>query len=115
MSLLDESMELCVFLEKTRVSDGAGGFVTSYKEGADFFAAINFNSSIEAKIGAKQGVTSLYTVTTRKNTMLEFHDVFKRISDGKILRVTTDGDDIKTPGRATFQIRQVSAEEWTPA
>ena len=61
----------------------------------------------------KQGVTSLYTVTTGKNAALEYHDVFKRLYDNKIFRVTSDGDDKKTPDRATFQVSQVTAEEWS--
>lgn len=112
MSLLDKAMTNVVMLEKTRVSDGEGGFITQWKEGILFQAAITFDSSMQARTAEKQGVTSLYTVTLRKNTMLEYHDVFKRLSDGKIFRVTSDGDDKFTPESATLNMRQVTAEEW---
>ena len=46
---------------------------------------------------------------------LDFHDVFRRERDKKIFRVTSDGTDKATPPTATFQISQVSAEEWTLA
>lgn len=113
MSLIDEFKTPCVMLEKKRIPDGEGGFITSWAEGAEFDAAVVFDSSLEARTAEQQGVSSLYTVTTAKNAKLEYHDVFKRLSDGKIFRVTSDGDDKQTPERATFQFLQVTAEEWS--
>lgn len=113
MSLLDNAMENVILLEKTRVPDGEGGFITRWSEGAVFKAAVTFDTSMESRIAEKQGVTSRYTVTTRKSAMLEFHDVFRRISDGKIFRVTSDGDDKYSPNSSSLNMRQVTAEEWS--
>ena len=113
MSLLDEFRSACVMLDKKREPDGEGGFFVTWSEGAKFEAAITLNTTIEARVAEKQGVTSLYTVTTGKNASLEYHDVFKRLYDNKVFRVTSDGDDKKTPDRATFQVSQVTAEEWS--
>ena len=115
MSLLDRAYQEMVMLEKDRTPDGQGGFITKWREGAAFMAAITFDSSMQARIAKKQGVTSLYTVTTKRAAVLEYHDVFKRISDGKVFRVTSDGDDKATPDSADLNMRQVTAEEWTPA
>ena len=112
MSLLSEAMTACVFLDKTHVPDGYGGSTTAWVEGAEFSAAIVLDSSIQAKIAEKQGVTGLYTITTSKDINLQYHDVFRRKEDGKIFRVTSDGDDKKTPTSAGLNMRQVSAEEW---
>ena len=112
MSLLSESMEECVLLDKKRVPDGEGGFTTTWTDGAKFDAAITFDSSMQARTAEKQGVTSFYTVTTGTVARLEYHDVFRRISDGKVFRVTSDGDDKVTPAKASFQLSQVTAEEW---
>ena len=113
MSLIEESMEQVCFMEKNRQPDGEGGFITIWSEGAEFKASITFDSSMQARIADKQGVKSLYTVTTGKNAILEYHDVIKRIRDGKIFRITSDGDDKQTPARAIFgQYLQVTAEEW---
>lgn len=112
MSLLKSAMTPCVMYEKTRIPDGEGGFTTHWKESAEFLAAITFNTSMEARTAEKQGVTSLYTVTVSRNAMLEYHDVFKRLNDGKIFRVTSDGDDSYTPKAATLDMRQVTAEEF---
>lgn len=113
MSLLDESMESCVMLDKSTSADGYGGYVTTYHDGAKFDAAITFDTSIEARAAEKQGVTSLYTVTTKRALILQYHDIFRRTKDGKIFRVTSDGDDRATPLSATLDMRQVTAEEWT--
>ena len=112
MSLLDEAMETCVFLDKKRVDDGYGGFTTTWTEGASFKAAITFDTSIEARLAEVQGVHSLYTVTTAKETVLEYGDVFRRSSDQKIFKVTSDGDDKFTPASAGLDMRQVTAQEW---
>ena len=113
MSLLSEAMEQCVFLNKSKVPDGYGGYKTEWTDGATFDAAIVFDTSMEARVGEKQGVTSLYTVTTSRALTLEYHDVFRRVSDSKIFRVTSDGDDKKTPKSTRLDMRQVTAEEFT--
>ena len=113
MSLIDAAMEACVLLDRKSVPDGEGGFISSWTEGATFNAALTFNTSLEARIAQKQGVTSLYTVTTRRTVRLDYHDIFKRLSDGKIFRVTSDGDDVASPKSSTLDIRQVNAEEWS--
>ena len=112
MSLLEEAKETCVILDKKRVPDGEGGFITEWTEGAEFKAAIVFNTSMEARLAEKQGVTSLYTVTISRNAMLEYHDVFRRLKDGKIFRVTSDGDDSYTPASTDLDMRQVTCEEY---
>lgn len=112
MSLLREAMEPCVILDKRTEEDGRGGYIAVWSEGAQFDAAATLDTSIQARVGQAQGVTALYTVTTSKAMNLQYHDVFKRLSDNKIFRVTSDGDDKETPVSATLDMRQVSAEEW---
>ena len=114
MSLLTQAMEDVVMLEKRRVPDGEGGFTTDWVDGVQFKAAINFDSSMEARTAEKAGVTSLYTVTVPLNCKLEYHDSFRRLRDGKVFRVTSDGDDKITPKVASFQFIQVTAEEFLP-
>lgn len=112
MSLLNKAMEECTILDKRTTADGRGGFETSWIDGAQFYAAIVFDSSMEARRAEAQGVTALYTITTNKNVNLQYHDVVRRGSDQKIFRVTSDGDDKHTPNGAGLNMRQVSAEEW---
>lgn len=112
MSLLSEAMESCVLQDKLTTPDGYGGFYNRWQDGASFRAAIVLDSSMQARVAAVQGVTALYTITTARNVNLQYHDVVKRVSDGKVFRVTSDGDDKKTPMSAGLDMRQVTAEEW---
>lgn len=114
MSLINDLKVPCVMLDKKRTPDGEGGFLTEWAESARFEAAISFDTSIEARRAEKNGVTSVYTVTTDKTLKLEYHDVFRRLYDGKIFRVTSDGDDLQTPNFSAIpQSLWVTAEEWS--
>lgn len=113
MSLLSEAFETFIMKDKTTVADGYGGYETVWTDGAEIEAACVLDSSVEALTAQAMGVTGVYTITTRKNINLQYHDVLQRVRDGKIFRVTTDGDDKATPSSATLNMRQVNAEEYT--
>lgn len=113
MSLLDEQMENCTIIDKTTGPDGRGGVKTTWVDGAPFDCAVVLNTSIEAKVAGSEGASNMYTATTRKSINLQYHDVFRRESDKKIFRVTSDGDDDKTPKSAGLDMRNVSCVEWT--
>lgn len=113
MSLLEDSFEPIVLLERRTTPDGEGGFFVSWKDGAKINAAVSLDNSMQARTAMKQGVMSVYTVVTKKNSILQFHDVFRRERDGKIFRVTSDGDDKATPQSSALNARVVSAEEWS--
>jgi len=112
MSLLTEQMEDCTIIDRITISDGYGGIKTTWQDGAEIKCAIVFDSSMQARIAEAQGVKALYTITTEKNVNLQYHQVLRRERDGKILRVTSDGDDKHTPNSASLNMRQVTAEEW---
>lgn len=112
MSLLAEAMENCHMMDKTTAPDGYGGFTNVWSAGASFTAAVTFDQSMEARTAEAQGVASRYTVTTSRAVNLQYHDVFVRERDGKIFRVTSDGDDRFTPKSAGLDMRQCEAEEW---
>lgn len=112
MSLIQAFMADCIMLDKSRTTDGEGGFEVEWTESAPFSAALTKDTSIEARRAEKEGVTALYTVTTDRALILEYHDVFRRVSDGKVFRVTSDGTDKATPETTSLNMRQVTAEEW---
>lgn len=112
MSLIDVMMEECVMLDKRTVSDGMGGFSHEWVEGAKFRAAVIKDNTLAARVAEKQGVTELYTVTVDKGLTLQYHDVFRRLSDGYTFRVTSNITDSETPSVSTFHIGQVTAERW---
>ena len=111
-NVMDDFTYECTLIERRRVPDGEGGWVTTWFDGPEFTAAIVMDNSLEARVADKEGMRAIYTVTTERGTVLSLHDVFRRNSDGQVFRVTSNGDDKQTPRRASFQISQVSAEEW---
>ena len=111
-NLMTDWVTTCTLLEKTRVPDGEGGWETSWVDGPEFDAAIAHASSIEARVAESEGMASTFTVWTDKGITLDYHDVFRRNSDGQVFRVTSQGGDEQSPDRATFDLTHVSAERW---
>lgn len=111
MSLLSESMEPCRYIDKTTASDGYGGTVTVWRDGAGFDATVVLMSSTETIAAAQAGTKAAYNILTGKQINLKYGEIIQRISDGKYFRITQDGDDDKTPVSAGLNIRKVTAEE----
>ena len=112
MSLLDIYMQEFILYNEAIVDDGYGGYKTTWTEGIHFQGALKVNNSMESQLAQKQGVTAIYTLTTSRSLTLKYHNVIKRVTDGKVFRITSDGDDVKTPTSTILDMRQVSAEEW---
>ena len=113
MSLLTKSFTTCVIMDKTTEKDGYGGVITIWKDGAEVECSIVPDGGVEQLVAMQRGWTGSYTVTTRKNVVFLNGDVFKRLEDGKVFRVKSNGTDTKTPDSATLDMRQVKAEEVT--
>ena len=110
MNIVERNMTPCVMLDRTIVRDNYGAAVTTWTEGEKFTAAIAQNSSSQRETDGIHRASRAYTVTTRKETVLKYHDSFRRLSDGKIFRATSDSNI--PPVGASFDMRQVTAEEW---
>lgn len=113
MSLLNQAMRDAVCLVPESRTDGEGGSVSVWTEKETFSAAIVRIRSSETETGDKKTPSERYTVTVPKTVRLMYHDVFRRKSDGKVFRVTSDGDEAETPDSSPLSVRQVTAEEWT--
>lgn len=101
-------------LDLTSESDGFGGFVETWKEGAQFDAAFAMNGTTDAQIAQQSGSKRLFTVLTKQTAKLRFNDRIKRLSDGLVLRITSNADDIKTPDSSDLKLYQVTAEAIEP-
>lgn len=114
--LIDEFLTPCVMMDKTRTTDGEGGYTTTWVESVEFEAAITAEgtalSNAVSRIAQREGVANTYTITTKKGIKLDFHDVIKRRKDGKYFRVTSLAGDKETPASSTLNIAQVTAEPW---
>lgn len=110
--LFEDTFEECTLIDRRSVPDGMGGYTKEWVDGATFTAAISKDNTLAERVAEKQGVTEVYTVTVYKGIELEYHDVFRRSSDGLTYRLTSNIKDSATPPRASFQIAQASAERW---
>lgn len=113
MTLIEKMMESCVLYNKIRTPDGYGSYIVTYQDGVEFKATIIKNSSTEAVIAEKQGVSEIFTVVVPKGFDLEYHDAFRRLKDGAVFRVTGLTKDNEAPDDSTVKIQKVTAERWT--
>jgi hypothetical protein len=110
--MLDVNRHQCVLLEHVRVSDGMFGSKMTWKDGMNFPVIFEQDSSTDALIAEQEGTKSTYKGYVHKNMEVKYHDVFRRITDGKIFRVTRDGDDNKTPSTSELDARCIVIERW---
>ena len=110
--LIDCMATECVFMLPKRSEDGSGGFATAWEEGETFKAAIIRDTSTEARIAEAAGTVEMYTITVPRSVHLSFHAVFKRLSDGKTFRITSDNAEKKTPVCTALDMAQSNAEAW---
>lgn len=112
MSLLEEAMEDFTVINKSVVDDGYGGTTTVWTDGATIKGAIVLDSSPQMQVAQAMGVTSVYTLTVKKNIELDYHTVLRRAKNNAIFRLTSDSDDKKTPQSASLDMRQYTMEVW---
>lgn len=108
--LFRDMAEPCATLLRTAEADSEGGFHTVWEQGGVFAAALVYNGSAEADTADKRSAQSAWTVTSDRPLL--YHEVFKRLSDGKTFRATSSSRDGQTPGVASFQFFQCTAEAW---
>ena len=112
MSLLDEFTQQFVMMEKSKRADGEGGFINTWTEGITFSMPQAHESTIEAQIAEKDGTASTYYFLPDKGLHFDYHDVFKRLSDGQIFRVTTESGEDVTPQMSSLNRTKITAEKW---
>lgn len=112
MGLIDHMMEPCVFMVPARTPDGSGGFNTTWVPAGKLLAAINRDTSMEARVAEAAGTVRAYTVTVRRDVHLKYHDVIKRLSDGETFRITSDNGEKQTPRCTALDMAQSTAEAW---
>lgn len=112
MSLLDQYASECVILTKARVDDDVGGYVTTWTEDAHFTPAWEYMSASEVVVAEQQGTNRVYRIYVDKTLDLDYHEVFKRLEDGQVFRVTNPGTDRHTPATSRLNKRLVEVEKW---
>lgn len=113
MMLLEMFERPCVLMEKKRVPDGAGGWLpTEWTEGAEFNNYMSINTSMEARIAEKQGVTSVYTALVKKSVPIDYGDVFRDKTTGITYRVTSEPNEKQAPRSSSFDLKYFTAEKY---
>lgn len=100
------------FMIKTIVDDGLGSITKAWVQSTVFTANVSKVTTNEQETAEARDGVAVYRVTTPKSLVLDYHDVIKRLSDGKLFRITSDGTDMATPDVSTLDMRIVTAEEW---
>lgn len=112
MNLMDSFASDCIALTRAIVKDGYGGYTSTWTEGITFSASFEYSASPEMIIAEKQGVARTYKMYVDKRLVLEYHDAFRRVSDGQTFRVTNPGTDRHTPETSTLDKRLIEVEKW---
>lgn len=99
-------------MEKKRVPDGAGGWLTEWTEGAEFTNYQSLDTSLEARVAEKEGVTSLYSALVDKDFPIEYNDVFRDTATGQTYRVTSNPEEKIAPKSSTLPLKYFTAKKW---
>ena len=112
MSLLDDYREKFVMCDLRTISDGRGGIIYKYVDGAEFEATIAMNDSLGVQIAEKQSVTGEYQITYDRPVKLEYHNVIKRLRDERTFRVI-EKDEKRPPSTSSFpNMRYVKVKDY---
>ena len=112
LNLIESAMEPCVMMDKTTVSDGMGGIENVWVEGAPFDAYVRKESAPEIRVAEKDGAKEMFTLVVRTTVSLVYHDVFKRVRDGAVFRLTSNTKDGETLSKSTIPIARANCERW---
>ena len=110
--LIFNMMEKCRILNHARVDDLYGSSTDAWTDGTPFDAAIIKDTTTEAVVAEKQGITEMFTVVFEKGLSIDYHTVFKRLSDNQVFRVTSRVKDSEAPDASSVKIAKVTAEKW---
>lgn len=109
--LLDSVGTKYVLMEKKRMPDGEGGWLpTQWTEGAQFENYQALDTSMEARIAEKEGVTSVFSGLVKKDLPIQYGDYFKNTETGVVYRVTSDPDEKKAPKISSLDLKFFTAE-----
>lgn len=110
---IQDNYEPLIFVEKRTISDGFGGFITEYVEGAEFMGAVVTTQTMERRIAEQQGVEALYSIYADKNVPIDFMDIIKRKADNIYFQVSSRPSDMTAPRNSTLNFFMVTAKEFT--
>lgn len=112
MNLLTGMMEEYVMLIETTTPDGYGGFTSTWATGDYFMAYVRKETTPEITVAEQQVVKETFTVIVPSEVVLDYHDVFRRVSDNAVFRVTSKTLDHSAPAVSSVPIARANCERW---
>lgn len=114
MRLITNSMTQCERLVERDASrsDGMGGTQPVWVKLETFSAAFVYGRTEVGPRGERTCARDICAVIVDRAQALQFHDVIRRIWDGALFRVISNGEEHDTPPGAGLQLRQVRVERW---
>ena len=109
MMLWQQVAETCYVLEPVTVPDGVGGYQTTWSKRDKLQAAVVRTDTAESSNSGKREEVAIYTITSE--TALAYNTFIQRENDGKVIRVTSTAQDMRTPNVASFEFYQIQGEE----
>lgn len=85
------------------ISDGEGGTVTVWQNGAVVKMALDLGNAEERRIADASKLQTVFTATFPINTPVKYDDYLESVDTGVIYRITSDPKDNKTPPEASHQ------------
>lgn len=100
----------CVLLEKRRTQSPEGGWITAWTDGPEFKTYPALDSSMQARIAEKDGVTSVYTILVQQDVPVDVGDYFRDNTVDAIFRVTSRPEEKVTPVTSQLDLKAFTAE-----
>lgn len=103
MSYFDDAFDSYILKQRSIVSDGQGGYYTTWLDGSIVTMALDLGGSSEIRQAAAQGLKTVFTATFPIDTPVRYDDYLESVKDGAVYRITSNPSDNKTPPVARYQ------------
>ncbi len=104
----------CVLLTPTRQQGSEGGWKTVWTEGTAFACRMLTTNSMETTEAEKGTLEKDYGAFVDRDTEIRFGNYFKDTETGRTYRVTSEPDDERSPGSASFALKHFTARREVP-
>ncbi len=112
-NLLYDGMEPCVKMEQVPIQDAMGGYdSTGWADTLAFIAYVRKETAPVITVAEKEGAKETFTVVVPSNVKLKDHDVFRRVKDGAVFRLTSNTMDGETLSASSVPIAKANCERW---
>lgn len=112
-NLLYDGMEPCVKMEQVPITDAMGGYdSTGWADTLAFIAFVRKETAPVITVAEKEGAKETFTVVVPSSIELKDHDVFRRVSDGAVFRLTSNTKDDRALGASSVLIAKANCERW---